>query len=121
MYQPNRCGTPAVFCNDPIQVCTCLNRIFDEGAVPDKLVVVLFVMLYKGAKKGTVDAFDAYRPIGLLSHAWKLAEAVFMEEQAADTELFLEPATKRMKRSPPCLGGGGLSWSDDTARMLPPR
>ena len=71
-----------------------VRRIFDEGAVPNKLVVVLFVMLYKGAKKGTVDEFDAYRPIGLLSHAWKLAEAVFMEELAADTELFLEPANQ---------------------------
>eukprot|EP01051_Picozoa_sp_SAG22_P013866 SAG22_NODE_1610_length_4002_cov_2.012298_2_plen_219_part_00 len=71
-----------------------VRRIFDGEQIPDRLVVVLFVMLYKGPKKGTVNEFSSYRPIGLLAHAWKLAEAVFMEELATDTELFLEPTNE---------------------------
>eukprot|EP01050_Picozoa_sp_SAG11_P021766 SAG11_NODE_3946_length_2137_cov_5.418548_2_plen_95_part_00 len=43
--------------------------------IPTELTVSLFVMLYKGPKKGSVSTFSAYRPIGLLNHAWKLIEA----------------------------------------------
>ena len=39
-----------------------------------------------------MDEFAAYRPIGLMWHAWKVVDVVFMEELAEDTELFLSPA-----------------------------
>ena len=71
---------------------TLIRRIFNDQAVPDRLVTVLFVMIYKGAKKGSVNQFEAYRPIGLMRHAWKIFEMVFVEELAEDTHLFLEPS-----------------------------
>ena len=64
-----------------------IRTIFADRTVPDSLVVVLFVMIYKGAKKGTVNEFEAYRPIGLMRHTWKLVESVFLEELIDDTEL----------------------------------
>ena len=74
-----------------------IRRLLKEGneegdqEFPAQLVSVLFVMLWKGAKKGTVNEFEAYRPIGLMRHACKLADMVFVEELAEDTELFLDP------------------------------
>ena len=49
-------------------------------------------MFYKGSKKGTVNEFPAYRPIGLARHAFKIIDVILMEELAEDTELFLSPA-----------------------------
>jgi hypothetical protein len=49
-------------------------------------------MIYKGAKKGSMDAFGSYTPIGLLMHAFKLVDVVFLEELVEDTKLFLTPA-----------------------------
>jgi ribonuclease HI len=74
-----------------------VRRVFTLGGeggedFPDLLVLVLFVMLYKGAKKGTVNEFAAYRPIGLMRTSFKLIDAVFVEELEKDTELFLDPA-----------------------------
>ena len=75
---------------------TVVRQVFSTvqqgDVIPAELVVSLFVMLYKGARKGTVSAFKAYRPVGLLNHAWKLVEAVMMEELVQGTELFLDPA-----------------------------
>ena len=76
-----------------------IRRLLGEGSeeadekFPAQLVSVLFIMLWKGAKKGTVNEFGAYRPIGLMRHACKLADMVFVEELAEDTELFLDPHT----------------------------
>ena len=58
----------------------------------DRLVVVLFIMIYKGAKKGSMDAFGSCRPIELVMHAFKLVDVVFLEELVEDIELFLSPA-----------------------------
>ena len=70
-----------------------VRRIFSGGEdFPEMLVLTLFVMLYKGSKKGTVSEFEAYRPIGLMRHAWKLADSIFVEELVKETELFLDPA-----------------------------
>ena len=49
-------------------------------------------MIYKAPKKGSVDIFGSYRPIGLIRHAFKLSDVVFQEELVQDTELFLTPA-----------------------------
>ena len=69
-----------------------VRRLILGEDIPDRLVVVLFIMIYKGAKKGSMDAFGSYRPIGLLMHAFKLVDVVFLEELVEDTELFLSPA-----------------------------
>ena len=69
-----------------------MRRVFSDEEIPANLVVVLFIMLYKGAAKGTVNEFSAYRPVGLARHAFKIIDVIFMEELAEDTELFLSPA-----------------------------
>jgi hypothetical protein len=69
-----------------------VRRLILGEDIPDRLVVVPFIMIYKGAKKGSMDAFGSYRPIGLLMHAFKVVDVVFLEELVEDTELFLSPA-----------------------------
>eukprot|EP01050_Picozoa_sp_SAG11_P034328 SAG11_NODE_12079_length_723_cov_0.599359_1_plen_70_part_00 len=39
-----------------------VRRVFNELEIPDNLVTIVFVMIYKGAKKGTVNEFTSYRP-----------------------------------------------------------
>ena len=69
-----------------------IRRVFREGEVPADLVVVLFCMIYKGPRKGSVNQFESYRPVGLMRHAWKVIDVIFTEELVGDTELFLLPA-----------------------------
>ena len=69
-----------------------VRRLIEEEDIPDRLVVVMFIMIDKGAKKGSMDAFGSYRPIELLMHAFKVVDVVFLEELVEDTELFLSPA-----------------------------
>ena len=37
-----------------------VRRLILGEDIPDRLVVVLFIMIYKGAKKGSMDAFGSY-------------------------------------------------------------
>ena len=69
-----------------------VRLIFQDEDIPASMVVIIFAMIYKGPKKGSVNVFGSYRPIGLIRHAFKLVDAVFQEELAIDTELFLSPA-----------------------------
>ena len=75
-----------------VDLYSIVRRVFETEEIPANLVVVLFIMLYKGFAKGTVNEFSAYRPVGLARHAFKLIDVIFMEELAEDTELFLSPA-----------------------------
>ena len=49
-------------------------------------------MIYKGPRKGSVNQFESYRPVGLMRHAWKVIDVIFTEELVGDTELFLSSA-----------------------------
>jgi hypothetical protein len=75
-----------------VDLYNIVRRVFATEEIPANLVVVLFIMFYKGSKKGTVNEFPAYRPIGLARHAFKIIDVILMEELAEDTELFLSPA-----------------------------
>ena len=69
-----------------------IRRVFRDGEVPADMVVVLFCMIYKGPHKGFVNTFEAYMPVGLMRHAWKVIDVIFMEELVEDTEMFLSHA-----------------------------
>ena len=57
-----------------------IRRVFRKGEVHTDLVVVLFCMIYKGPRKGSVNQFESYMPVGFMRHAWKVIDVIFTEE-----------------------------------------